>query len=113
MATYPEEVLPTDLEVLRSKFSGLALKYSEGWDDDPDWLRKVAADLEFIGETLEVDVTDFTAKLYASADEIESERAGEEPEADDEEPWDPEESSSASRDDVQDMFEGLREEIEN
>jgi hypothetical protein len=114
MAMYPEEVLPTDLEVLRSKFLEFAREYSEGWDDDPDWLREAAGDLELIGETLEVDVTDFTGKLYSSANDIESERADAEPETNDEEPWDPEESSSASsRDDVHDMFEGLREEIEN
>jgi hypothetical protein len=46
------------------------------WDDDPDFLRQVAADLDYVGEQLHVETGSVTQGLYERADEIESERAG-------------------------------------
>lgn len=108
--TYPDQVSPSELDQLKAKFLQFAADYSEGWDNDPDWLRQIAADLEFVGERLDVDVTRFTGRLYTRADEIETERADMEPDVDDRDSW---ESSLAYSDDVHQMFEGLREELES
>jgi len=108
--TYPDAVLSSELDRVKCQFLQFASDYSVGWDDDPDWLRQIAADLEFVGERLEVSVTRFTESLYEKADEIENERAKAEPDEDDRSPW---ESSSSYGDDVDDMFQSLRDEIED
>ena len=106
---YPDAMTQTELENVKSKFLEFAADYSGGWtDEDPDWLRQVAGDLEFVAENLELDVKSFITGLHQQADEIEIERAENEPDEDDRGDWEP----SSSRDDVNDMFQSLREDLE-
>jgi hypothetical protein len=72
-------------------------------------LRQVAADLDFVAERFEVDVTRLTQRLSAKADEIEAGKGDMEREPDDDRDWMPARSES---DDVDNMFQGLREELE-
>lgn len=106
---FPGELPQAEIEQLRADFLRFATDYDVSDDDDPDWLRQVVADLEFVGERLEVDVTRFTEPLDSRASDIEAERAESEPDGDDEGGW---RSSPTYGDDVSDMFEGLREELE-
>jgi hypothetical protein len=107
---YADALAPTEIEVVRNKFLEFADDYSVGWSDqDPDWLRQVAADLEFIGGNLGIDVERFTTLLHDQADEIEMDRATSEPEEEDRVDWEP----SSSRDDVDDMFQSLRDDLES
>ncbi len=70
---YPNEVSEGDRDGLRSKFRKFAEEYSDELDDeDPDWLREVAGDLEKVGHKLQVDTDPFTADLYERAGEIET-----------------------------------------
>src|SRR5215469_3244626 len=114
MDTYPDELLPSELEKLKVEFLELARQYSEDWgDDDPDWYRQVADDLEFVAERLEVDVEEITEKLKGRARAAENRRAEQEGEAEgyeDEDRW---EHSSGHSTDVDAMFNGLREELED
>jgi hypothetical protein len=72
--TYSEELSETDLDPVKKKFCEFAAEYVDGWDDDDaDWLRQVAADLDFVAERFEVDVPRLTQRLSAKADEIEAE----------------------------------------
>jgi hypothetical protein len=107
---YPEELSPSYLDQVKAKFLQFAPEYADAWDDDPDWLRQIAADLEFVGERLEVDVEGFTEQLYTRAGEIEMERPDMEWDADDREGW---ASPPTHSDDVHQMFEGLRAELES
>jgi len=103
---YPNEVSGRDRDVLRSKFAIFASEYGYELDDeDPDWLREVAGDLELVGRKLQVEVDRFTARLYERAEEIESERAKEEAPDNDDEHWRP---SRREGDDVHEMFDDLR-----
>ena len=107
---YPDAVSSSELDRVTTQFRQFASEYSVGWDDDPDWLRQIATDLEFVGERLEVDVRCFTGQLYEKADEIENERAKMEPNEDDGNGWGP---SSSYRDDIDEMFQTLRDELES
>lgn len=108
--TYPDEMSSSDLDRVKTNFLQFASDYSAGSDDDPDWLRQMAADLEFVSERLEVDVTRYTERLYEDANEIEQGRADMEPNGDDDDGWG---SPSAYGDDVDGMFQSLREELES
>jgi hypothetical protein len=44
--TYTEELTSSDLDPVKKKFIEFAREYAEGWDDDADWLRQVASDLD-------------------------------------------------------------------
>ena len=106
---YPEEVLGRERDQLRSQFREFAKEYSDGWDDDdPDWLREVATDLDSVGEKLQVDTEAFTGGLHERAEEIESERAENEPPDDYDEDWRP---SRAHVEDVHGMFAGLKHDL--
>jgi hypothetical protein len=109
--SYDDEVSPTELELLQTQFLEFAKEYSQGWDDDPDWLRQIAADLEFVGGRLDVDVSEFVESLESQADAAEQERASGESDGDDEDQW--ESYSKDSSDDIAGMFESLREELED
>ena len=103
---YPNEVSEGDRDGLRSKFRKFAEEYSDELDDeDPDWLREVAGDLEKVGHKLQVDTDPFTADLYERAGEIETERAEEEAPDDYPEDWRP---SRREVDGVHQMFDDLR-----
>ncbi len=108
--TYPDVVSDAERDVLKGQFAGFASDYAGGWDDDadPDWLREIAGDLEGLGERFGVDAQKFTQDLYEKADEIESERAEQEPPDDDERRWEP---SDPLVDDVQGMFDGLESDL--
>ena len=102
---YPEAVSRVERDALKSQFAEFAAEYPDGWqDDDPDLLRQLAADLEYVSEALEVESDRFTQDLYERADELERERAEEEPPDDYEGQW---AGSDAPVDDVQGMFDGL------
>lgn len=108
--TYPEAVSGDERQALKSQFGEFASEYPDGPDDDPDWLRQLAADLEYVGERLQVDAQQFTQSLYERADEIESERAEQEPPDDYEGRWN---SSDSHIDDVQGMFDGLQSDLKD
>jgi hypothetical protein len=109
--TYADEISPAELQKVKAQFLHFAAQYSSGWDnDDPDWLRQVAADLEYVGERLELDLATFTGPLYEQAEEVEQEHAGREPEPDDGTDWE-HSPSSALGDDVDLMFRSLRDEL--
>jgi hypothetical protein len=106
---FPAVIALREFENLKQEFLEFASDYSDQWtDDDPDWLRQMATDLEFIGEKLETDVERFTTPLRERADEIEIERGENEPDEYDREDWEP----PSDRDDVSDMFQSLKEELE-
>lgn len=107
---YPDAIGPTELGNIKRDFLEFASHYAVGWsDDDPDWLRQVASDLEFVAENLESDVSNFTIPLNEEADRIEREKAENEPDEEDyREDWEP----SSYRDDVNDMFQSLKEELD-
>lgn len=108
--TYTGEIGAADLDGVKTQFMQFANAYSSGWDDeeDPDWLRQVAANLEFVGERLQVDVTEFTDPLYQGADDVEKARADREPDGDDR---DDQDFRSSYADDVDAMFLSLRDEL--
>lgn len=107
-AIFPDEITVIALEELRTQFAAFARNYSSAWDnEDPDWLRQVAADLEYVGEKLKVDVSDLTAPLYERADEVEKERGNQEPDYD----RDDSDFHSVYSDDVDAMFLSLRDEL--
>ena len=107
---YPEAVSVDERDGLKSQFLEFASEHPARWEDDPEWLRQVAADLEYVGERLEVNTQGFTQRLYERADEIENESAEQEAPYDYEERWD---SSDSHIDDVQGMFDGLRSDLKD
>jgi hypothetical protein len=106
--TYPNALTDIEREAIDEEFLKFASEYAEGWDDDdPDWLRQVAADLEFVGERLGLDVVSLTDPLYQKADEVEMERAQEEREDDyDRGEWEP---PYTQGDEIEEMFNSLKE----
>lgn len=105
-----KSVFGDERDALKSQFLAFASDHPLRWDDDPDGLRQVAADLEYVGERLEVDTREFTQGFLERADEIETERAEQEPPDDDERSW---ESSEPHVDDVQGMFDGLQSDLKD
>ncbi|MRS05230.1 hypothetical protein EG832_18750 [bacterium] len=105
---YPDTVSRDVHDDLVSQFLIFASKRSLEQDDDPDWLRQIAWDIEYIGERLNVETDDFTQILIELADEIENERAEQEPPDDDEYDW---HSSNSGVDDIQSMFDGLKNDL--
>ena len=101
---YPESVSGDDREALKTQFATFADDY-EDYDEDPDWLRQVAGDLEMLGEKFGVKMEGQTQGLLERASEIETERAGPEPDDDDD---GGRLSGDTLADDVQGMFDGLR-----
>jgi hypothetical protein len=101
---YPDAVSAEEREVLRRQFLEFASDHPLRLDNNPEWLREVAADLEYIGERLDVDTQKFTQSFAERAEEIESEFADRQQPDDYEERW---ESSNLGVDDVQAMFDGL------
>jgi len=107
---FPDAVSPEKRDVLRSQFLEFASDHPSRWDDDPGWLRQVAADLEYVGERLNVDTHPFTQPFIERADEIDSERADSEPSDDHEGRWNARDSSV---DDVRSMFNGLASDLQD
>jgi hypothetical protein len=106
---YPDAVSDEERQALKARFVEFASDHPLESDDDPDTLRAVASDIEYIGERLGVATDDFTQGLYERADEIESERAEREPPDDDDEgPW---RSARSYVDDVRGMFDGLENDL--
>jgi hypothetical protein len=108
--TYAEELSETDFEEVKKKFVAFASEYAAGWDDDADWLRQVAADLDFVADRFDVDVARLTGRLSEKADEIDAEKAEMDREPDDDRGW---MTARSESDDIDNMFQGLREELEN
>lgn len=108
---YPSLVARSNVEAIRARFAEFASDYSDQWadsDDDPDWLRDIAGNLELAGEGLAIDVSKFTAPLREQADQIEIERAEDRPNEDSsDDDWRP----ASYEDDVAMMFRSLREDI--
>ena len=102
---YPECVLEEERGALKLKFEAFAEDYANGWDsdEDPDWLRQVASQLETLGGKFGVNTEDHAQGLLQLADEIETERAEPEPDDDYEGRW----SGDSVVDDVYGMFDGL------
>ncbi|HEY3489828.1 MAG TPA: restriction endonuclease [Candidatus Deferrimicrobiaceae bacterium] len=99
---FPDAVSEVEQETLRRQFVEFASDHPLGWDDDPDTLRSVASDIEYVGERLGVATDEFTQRLYGRADEVESERT--DPESLDD---GPRRSTDSYVDDVRGMFDGL------
>jgi hypothetical protein len=108
--TYSRELSPSDLDPVKKKFIEFAAEYAEASDGDSDWLRQVAADLDFVAERFAVDVARLTEGLSARAGEIDEEKAEMDREPDDDRDW---MTARSERDDVDNMFQGLREELED
>jgi hypothetical protein len=102
---YPEAVSEAEREELKREFVGFASDHPLGSDDDPDTLRSVASDIEYVGERFGVATDEFTQGLYERADELESERAEREPPDDDDDGA--RRSADSYVDDVRGMFDGL------
>lgn len=107
---YPEAISSDERDTLRAEFVDFALDHPLRTDDEPDMLRQVAADLEYVGERLGVATEEFTQGLLERADELESERAEQEPPDDDDGSW---RSSDSYVDDVQAMFDGLQNDLKD
>jgi hypothetical protein len=102
---FPETVSPEELDLLKIKFLEFAEDHPANQDDDPDWIRQVMADLEYVGKRLDVDTERFIDMLAERVDKIETERAEEQPPEDyDDGEW---EASLPPVDDVKAMFDGL------
>jgi hypothetical protein len=103
---YAETVSEADRDSLKVEFEEFAEDYASNfdYDDDPDWLRQVASDLERLGGHFGVDTEPRTQGLLERADEIETERAEPEPDEDDDRRW----STDTLVDDVSGMFDGLQ-----
>ena len=110
LKAYPEEGSDEDWGQLRSMFRKFAREYSEEWggDSDPDWLREVAGNLEEIGSSLQVPTDQFTEDLYEKAEEIERERAEDEPPEENEEDWNEELYFSQFFENEAGMFDSLK-----
>lgn len=109
---YPESVSGDDREALKVQFEAFAEEYAGAWDtdSDPDLLRGIASDLESLGEKFGVDAEGYTRGLLERADEIETERA--EPEVDaDYEAW--KADSASAPDDIDGMFRGLHNDLKD
>ena len=104
--TYSDVVSDVERDELKRQFEGFAPDYASVWDtdSDPDWLREIAEDIEGLSDRLGIDAQRYTQDLYEKAEEIESERAEQEPPDDDERRW---ERADTVVDDVQGMFGGL------
>ena len=59
-----------------SASSSTASDHPLGSDDDPDTLRSVASDIEYVGEPFGVGTDECTQSFYERAIELESERPG-------------------------------------
>jgi hypothetical protein len=106
---YPDAITDAEREELKRQFVEYASDHPLSGDDDPDTLRSVASDIEYVGERLGVPIDDFTQGFYERADEIESERAEQKPPDDDDEGrW---RSVDSYVDDVRGMFDGLQNEL--
>lgn len=109
--TYPDAMTEAEIHDLKAQFLQFAEEYCTGWDDDDaDWLQQVAADIDFVGEKLELDIERLTQPLYERADEIESERASDGSDEDEDSGW---QSAPRQTDDVDSMFQSLRLELED
>jgi hypothetical protein len=110
--TYPESVTGRDREELKTHFEAFAEEYAQGWDtdSDPDFLRGIASDLESLGEKFGVNAAGYTQGLLERADELETERA--EPEVDaDYEAW--RADSASVPDDIDGMFQTLQNDLKD
>ncbi|MBN1864922.1 MAG: restriction endonuclease [Victivallales bacterium] len=107
---YPDAVTEDELDILGNQFLRFASKVVQESDDDPDWLRQIAGDLEYIGNKLNLPTEEFTQGLIEQAEEIEYERAEQVSPDDDERDWHP---SDSRLDDVQAMFDGLKNDLRN
>jgi hypothetical protein len=107
--TYPGVVSGEELDRARKEFKEFASSWDREWDS-AEYYRDDAGDFEFVGQALGVDVSDVTASLYQSADEIESEQSEEVPDDDDRSDWRP---FSTVKENVDDMFQSLRSDLED
>ncbi len=106
---YPEAVSDAEREELKREFVEFLSDHPLGSDDDPDVLRSVASDIEYVGERLGVATDEFTQSFYERADEIESERSEQEPPDDDDAgSW---RRADSYVDDVRGMFDGLQSDL--
>ncbi len=105
---YPDAVTVEEYEALRDQFKEFASDHPAKQSDDPDWISSAVADLEYVGEQLNVDTERYRHALMEQADEIESERAGSYDPDDYEEDW---RGSGSSPDDVNSMFDGLESDL--
>jgi hypothetical protein len=83
--------------------------YDVASDDDPSSIRNVADDLEFISSQLDVDTDGLPDRLIEAAEEIETQNALDNYEPEDDDDW---RSNTPAPDGIDDMFEGLLNEID-
>jgi hypothetical protein len=106
---YSGEVSTVQIEQLKASFLEFIAENFDSWDDDPDWLRQIAADLEFVAARLNVSVANFTHGLEERANEIESDKSGMQGDDYDRDDWEP----STRSDGIDEMFQDLREQLES
>jgi hypothetical protein len=107
---YGDSVSAVEAQELKTKFGEFAEEYCDGWDDtDPDWLRQVCSDLEFVGEKLGVSIDYFVDPLYQRADEAENARSARSYDDDDDHGW---HQSVSYADDVDQMFQILKADLD-
>lgn len=106
---YPDQLAQIDISCFKDTFLDFAEEYADGWDDDADWFRQIAEDLESIGAQIGVDVSRVTEDLYDRAYRIEREGENIDEQEYDEDHW----GSTSYSDDVEEMFQSLQEELES
>ena len=106
---YRAAVTSADWDTLSARFREFAREYTdECYEDDPDHLREIAADLKYVGGELGVDVDRLTEELCGRAEEIETERAENDPFEDYDEDW---HRPREPVEDVHSMFDSLRNDL--
>jgi len=106
---YPSAVSDAERENLRRQFIDFVSDHPFNSHDDPDTLRSVVSDIEYVGQRLGVDTEKFAQALLERADELENERAEQEPPDDDDDgSW---RQVASLADNIDGMFDGLRNDL--
>jgi hypothetical protein len=107
ISDFPDSLAPSHLDRVRDEFRAFC-EACDLWDPDPEWGRQLADQIEDVGEALGVDVEKVCSDLRENADD--AERGEREPsdESEDSRDWS---GGYAAPEDVDEMFEGLLQEI--
>jgi len=107
--SFPGEIQASQLHSIGESFRLFCEGYDVASDDDPSSIRNVADDLEFISSQLDVDTDGLPDRLIEAAEEIETQNALDNYEPEDDDDW---RSNTPAPDGIDDMFEGLLNEID-
>ncbi|MGA7795599.1 MAG: restriction endonuclease [Candidatus Acidiferrales bacterium] len=104
---FPDAILASELDVIRTEFLGICEDYIGGWDDNPKVLRSIAEDITAVASKLSVKVDYLCDGLLQRADELERESPEHEPEYSPED-WRDRDSDNV---DTETMFDNLLHEL--